>query len=218
VAGVTERPVTQTFTRGRLNPRGLKETQSSLVRREIASFDAGFPLVLLWTDEYTFFMNNKKKYIAPLLVACVVSSIPATAEAKLKPTGIIGQTVADGGMSVQVRKVQCGLTKIGSGYFVEKALGQFCVITFAMTPSKKKPVSYFSSAQKAVTKAGFEVESKSIMSDEFQPFLDVNPGNSVLLKIAFDVGAKDPIVIAEFHDSIFSGGVQIDLTKGSYKK
>lgn len=162
-------------------------------------------------------MNNKKRFIATLLVACVAASIPATAEAKLKPTGIIGQTVADGEMSVQVQKVQCGLTKIGTGYFVEKALGQFCVVTFAMTPSKKKPVSYFSSAQKAVTKSGFLVESKSILSDEYQSFLDVNPGNSVLLKVAFDVGKKDPIVIAEFHDSIFSGGVQVNLTKGSYK-
>ena len=163
-------------------------------------------------------MNNRKKYIAALLVGCVASSIPATAEAKLKPTGIIGQTVADGEMSVQVRKVQCGLKKVGSGFLAEKALGQFCVVTFAMTPSKKKPVSYFSSAQKAVTKAGFLVESKTILSDEFKPILDVNPGNSVVLKVAFDVGAKDPIVIAEFHDSIFSGGVQVNLTKGSYKK
>ena len=162
-------------------------------------------------------MTNKQKFFITLLVVCVALSIPVTAEAKLKPTGIIGQTVADGEMAVQVRKVQCGLSKIGSGYFVEKALGQFCVVTFAMSPSKKKPVSYFSSAQKAVTKAGFQVESKSILSDEFKSFLDVNPGNSVLLKIAFDVGAKDPIVIAEFHDSIFSSGVQVDLTKGSYK-
>ena len=93
-------------------------------------------------------------------------------------------------MAVQVRKVQCGLAQIGSGYFVEKAIGQFCVITFALTPSKKKPVSYFSSSQKAITKAGFQVESTSILSDEFKALLNINPGLTVMLKVAFDVGPK----------------------------
>jgi hypothetical protein len=78
-------------------------------------------------------------------------------------------------------------------------------------------VSYFSSSQKAITKAGFQVESKTILSDEFKALLNINPGLSVILKVAFDVGPKDPIVIAEFHDSMFSGGVQVDLTKGSHK-
>lgn len=162
-------------------------------------------------------MKNNRKYLAIILVSVLSISAPISAEAKTKLAGKIGTTVADGDMAVQVRKVQCGLKQVGSGYFVEKALGQFCVITFAMTPSKKKPVSYFSSSQKAITKAGFEAESKTILSDEYKAMLTINPGTSVLLKVAFDVGVKDPIVIGEFHDSMFSGGVQIDLTKGSYK-
>jgi hypothetical protein len=162
-------------------------------------------------------MNIKKRSAAVLIVALFCTIIPTASQAKLKPSGVIGQTVADGDMSVQVRKVQCGLTQVGSGYAAEKAMGQFCVITFAMTPAKKKPVNYFSSSQKAVTKAGYQVESKTILSDEYKAMLTINPGLSVILKVAFDVGPKDPIVVAEFHDSMFSGGVQVDLTKGSYK-
>lgn len=162
-------------------------------------------------------MRKTTKLTSVLTITALLFAVTPSAEAKNKPSGKIGATVADGDMSVQIRKVQCGLKQVGSGYFVEKALGQFCVVTFAMTPSKKKPVSYFSSSQKAITKAGYEAESKTILSDEYKSMLTVNPGTSVLLKVAFDVGPKDPIVIAEFHDSMFSGGVQVDLTKGSYK-
>ena len=176
-----------------------------------------FLLPIITTPNYTSLMKLRTRVFAIFITAALAVTIPSTSQAKLKPTGIVGQTVADGGMSVQVRNVQCGLKQIGTGYFVEKALGQFCVITFAMSPSKKKPVSYFSSSQKAITKAGFQAESKSILSDDYKSMLDVNPGTSVLLKVAFDVGPKDPIVVAEFHDSMFSGGVQVDLTKGSYK-
>jgi hypothetical protein len=202
-------------------PGGLEDKK---IRRMVPTGEAKnmdfctrFLLPIITTGNYASTMKLRTRTLAIVLTAALAVTIPNTSQAKLKPTGIVGQTVADGEMSVQVRKVQCGLKQIGTGYFVEKALGQFCVITFAMTPSKKKPVSYFSSSQKAITKAGFQAESKSILSDEYKSMLDVNPGTSVLLKVAFDVGPKDPIVIAEFHDSMFSGGVQVDLTKGSYK-
>lgn len=141
-----------------------------------------------------------------------------TANASPKISGVIGSTVADGDMAVQVKAMKCGVKTIGSGFEQETALGQFCVVTFAISAAKKKPVNYFSDSQKGMTKAGYTVAPKSMLSDEFPMTLDLNPGNAVLVKIAYDVGKKDPLKSIEFHDSMFSGGVVVDLTKTLSKK
>jgi hypothetical protein len=45
-----------------------------------------------------------------------------------------------------------------------------------------------------------------------QAFLDtINPGNSVTGDIVFDVPKTTTPIIAELHDSAFSGGVKVNL-------
>jgi hypothetical protein len=48
---------------------------------------------------------------------------------------------------------------------------------------------------------------------------EINPGNQIDGQLIFDVPADAKIVTAEMHDSAFSGGVKIDLTRKdpSYK-
>ncbi len=41
---------------------------------------------------------------------------------------------------------------------------------------------------------------------------DINPGNTVHGKIAFDMQAGDKAVKIELHDSLFSGGVTVKLS------
>jgi hypothetical protein len=41
---------------------------------------------------------------------------------------------------------------------------------------------------------------------------DINPGNTVHGKIAFDMPAGDKAVKIELHDSLFSGGVTVKLS------
>jgi hypothetical protein len=149
------------------------------------------------------------------LSSVVVISTPAMAKTKI--AGKIGSVVADGDLSVQVKSLSCGLKTIGTGFFQETAVGQFCVVSFIMKAAKKKPISYFASNQKGITKAGYEVEPKSILDDVYKSSVDLNPGMAMVIKIAFDVGKTDPLKIIEFHDSMFSGGVQVALT-GTAKK
>ncbi|HEY3293494.1 MAG TPA: DUF4352 domain-containing protein [Candidatus Nanopelagicaceae bacterium] len=156
-----------------------------------------------------------------VLISMILGLVPFqlnVANAAPKISGVIGSVVADGDMAVQVKALKCGVKTIGSGFEQETALGQFCIVTFALSAAKKKPVNYFSDSQKGLTKAGFTVAPKSMLSDEFPMTLDLNPGNAVLIKIAYDVGKKDPLKAIEFHDSMFSGGVVVDLTKTLSKK
>jgi hypothetical protein len=69
-----------------------------------------------------------------------------------------------------------------------------------------------------VTKFGAEVESKSLLDDQYQSMVDLNPGISFITKNAFDVAKNDPLIGIEFHNSMFSGGVIVDLTKTLKKK
>jgi hypothetical protein len=165
-------------------------------------------------------MQQKTKF---MLVFASVSLVmfglgsPA-ANAQPKVAGVIGSTVSDGDMSFKVQSLKCGIRTVGTGFLEEKALGQFCVVTLTIKAAKKKAVSYFSSSQKGLTKSGAEVESKSLMDDQYQSMVDLNPGISLSTKIAFDVAKNDPLTKILFHDSMFSGGVLVDLTKTLKKK
>jgi hypothetical protein len=164
-------------------------------------------------------MNGKAR--CWLIIVCfqfaIVGVAIPSANAKSTITATIGSTISDGEMSFKVVSFKCGISTIGTGLFSEKALGQFCVVTFTMKAAKKNAVNYFYSNQKGITKSGSKVEAKSALLDDFKSMVDLNPGISITTKIAFDVAKNDPLAQIEFHDSMFSGGVLVSLVSQKKK-
>lgn len=160
-----------------------------------------------------------RRIVISVIALASFSVIPiASSQASPKVGGSIGSKVADGDMAIQVKSVKCGLKTIGSGFTKSTAMGQFCVVTFSLSAAKKKPVNFFSSSQIGITKLGYEVEATTSLDDKYPMMLDVNPGNMAVTSVVYDIGKKDSLKYIEIHDSMFSGGILIDLTKTVAKK
>ena len=89
------------------------------------------------------------------------------------------------------------------------AQGEFIVVTLSVTNIGDVPQSYFGQNQKLIDTSGREYGANSAadmyMNDA--GFGDINPGNAIQVRVAFDVPPRTSPAELELHDSMFSGGV-----------
>ena len=97
------------------------------------------------------------------------------------------------------------------------AQGEFIVITVSMANIGDQPQSYFGQNQKMVDVSGREYGANSAadmwMNTSNSVMGDINPGNSIQVKAAFDVPPGTQPAALEVHDSMFSGGVSVKLAE-----
>lgn len=76
-----------------------------------------------------------------------------------------------------------------------------------------QPQSYFGQNQKLFDTSGrqYGVSSEASMWLNTDVTGDINPGNSIQVKEAFDVPPGTTPAEVELHDSMFSGGVKVGL-------
>jgi hypothetical protein len=98
-----------------------------------------------------------------------------------------------------------------SGFLDETAQGVFYIATLSVTNIGDEARGYFGGNQKLIDTKGREYESASgtdyILNEEFSQ--DINPGNSIQVRVAFDVPPGTAVSALELHDSAFSGGAQV---------
>ncbi|MDQ0842564.1 DUF4352 domain-containing protein [Streptomyces sp. V1I6] len=128
----------------------------------------------------------------------------------------IGDPVRDGKFEFTVTRVQPGVQKIG-GEFGKEAQGQFILVHMTVSNIGDEAQHFDGDAQKL-----FDVKDREFSADalaaiyleESKSFLnEINPGNKVKGIVVFDVPKDVKPVKLELHDSIFSGGVAVDLTR-----
>lgn len=111
------------------------------------------------------------------------------------------------------RPTQAG--DLSNPYMIANAQGEFIILTLSVRNIGDKPQSYFGSNQKLIDTSGREygVDSSADMwmNDEGALMADINPGNSIQVKTAFDVPPGTKSAELEFHDSMFSGGAKVAL-------
>jgi len=126
--------------------------------------------------------------------------------------------VRDGKFEFVVTKVEPGLTEIGDNpYLARKAQGQFVIVSMSVKNIGDKPQDFSPSAQKL-----FDGEGRSFQSDanaqialggsDIPLYGNINPGNSVEVKVVYDMPQGAVPTTIELHDSMFSGGVKVSLT------
>lgn len=127
-----------------------------------------------------------------------------------------GSTVRDGKFEFQVLSVASAPTVGDAGgnpYMQETAQGVFVVLTVRVTNIGDVPQSYFGQNQTLFDTQGRQYDPNTLadmyMNDERG---DINPGNSIEVRVAFDVAPGTTIEAVEFHDSMFSGGVQVAVS------
>lgn len=139
----------------------------------------------------------------------------ATPKAEKKSPGL-GEPARDGKFEFTVTKVKCGVNKVGSDLLGAKAQGEFCLIDIKVKNIGKEAQLFADSAQKAfdAKKVEYSVDSAAAIyaNGESQLLLEeINPGNAAKGKLVFDVPEGTKLTSLELHDSIFSGGVTVNL-------
>lgn len=149
--------------------------------------------------------------------APVAEKSSTSAAPKKDDTPGLNTAARDGKFEFKVTKVQTGVKSIGDEYLNQKAQGQYVLITVTVTNIGDKPQTMFDSNQKLTDAQGrtFSPDSGAAiyMKDNDIWMKEINPGNTMTGTLVFDmpVGAKPASI--ELHDSMFSGGTKVSLTK-----
>jgi hypothetical protein len=132
----------------------------------------------------------------------------------------IGDKVRDGKFEFTVVKVthakSVGDTQYGLG---ETAQGRFTIMTLKVTNIGNQSQTLDDSSQYVYDAAGHKYSASSAADIDLSGangqsstwLNDINPGNTVVGKIAFDMPAGAKAVKMELHDSMFSGGVIVHV-------
>ena len=133
-----------------------------------------------------------------------------------KSAAAVGQAVRDGKFEFTVQKLKCGVVKVGDSFLSDKAQGQFCLVTVKVTNIGKQAQTFDDSDQKAYgsNNAQFSTDSAAGLdvNENDETFLDdINPGNSVVGVLVFDIPKTAKLAKLELHDSPFSDGVLVTV-------
>lgn len=180
---------------------------------------------------------KKKRFIIPLLLLALIllatqlgkggsddapkapsSGGSSSAAASEKPAAMagLGQSVKEGDIEFAINSWKCGTKQVGDAAFGEKAQGEFCIadVVYKNVGNESKMFN----AESALTARKGEVKYKpnsmaSIhLNSGNQTFLEnVNPGNTVKGKVAFDVPVGTKIDTVYVVDGFTGDGTPIKV-------
>jgi len=135
----------------------------------------------------------------------------ATAEAT------IGEPVMDGKFEFVVRGVECGLEQVGTDFLVEKAQGQFCLVTLTVKNIGDEPQTLFDRDQVGVGTNGAVYGANSAAGiaandvDSQVWVTEINPGNQMTGVVVYDLPEGVELAQVQLHDTTLSDGATVDL-------
>ena len=150
-----------------------------------------------------------------VLVAVIAKDAPKGGGSAAVHAGM-NQPARDGKFEFTVTKVQCGVPKVGDDVLGKTAQGQFCLVTVKVSNIGTVPQTFDGGDQKAHDAAGTtfanDGTAEIYSNKDTATFLDqINPGNSVVGTLVFDIPKTAVIKTLELHDSAFSGGVIVTV-------
>ncbi|TSD96942.1 DUF4352 domain-containing protein [Gordonia rubripertincta] len=125
--------------------------------------------------------------------------------------------VRDGKFEFVVTNVESGLSSVGDNEFLTaEAQGQFVVVTMTVNNTSKEPKDFSPTNQKLVDTEGrsFEPDTTAqiyLGGSDIPVWDNINPGNTVEVKVVYDMPVDAMPASIELHDSMFSGGVKVNL-------
>jgi hypothetical protein len=129
----------------------------------------------------------------------------------------IGDKARDGKFMFTVTKLKTGVAQIGGSDFGAKAQGQFVLVSVKVKNIGDEAQTLFGDNQTLFIdgkKYSADTSAAIYLDDSNSLFEEINPGNSLNGVVVFDV-PKNATAFEkiELHDSAFSGGVDVDLSK-----
>ena len=128
----------------------------------------------------------------------------------------LNQPVRDGKFEFNVNSVDCSQATLGTSGITTQANGTFCLVSVkvanigneAQTLDATSQVAYDAQGSKfsTDTEAAFYLDNAGSAL-----FEQLNPGTSVVGTLVYDVPAGTTLTKLELHDSMFSGGVTVNI-------
>jgi Domain of unknown function (DUF4352) len=145
-----------------------------------------------------------------------VKGLDDNQKGKNAATGAMNKPTKDGKFEFTVTGMKCGLDKVGSDLVGQPAQGQFCLVDVRVKNIATSAEIFNDSSQKGYDAAGTEYSVDSgagvYANKEYSTFLEqINPGNTVRGKLAFDVPADAKLTSVVLHESMFTEGVKVPL-------
>jgi Domain of unknown function (DUF4352)/Protein of unknown function (DUF2510) len=149
-----------------------------------------------------------------LVVLIVVAVIGFVAFSSISKTGVLDAgmdtTVSDGKFSFSVTDVDTGVA-----IPLNTPRGQWVVVTMTVGNSGDREQSFMVANQKLIGSNGAEYEADWVaaapINDENALSLSLGPGFSATYRLPFDLPYGVTPERMELHDSMFSGGVKVNL-------
>ena len=137
------------------------------------------------------------------------------AESGTAPRPGIGAPARDGKFEFVVRGVRPGGTTIGPDVMAERAQGEFLLVDLTVRNIGDRAQSLDISSQKVLSAQGTQYSpstAATIQLDDGGVFYEqINPGNALQVTVVYDLPTGTDATQIELHDSMFSGGVTVDL-------
>ena len=133
--------------------------------------------------------------------------------------GVNGLPSDDGQFTFTISALRCGFKTVGSDGFGgvgSTAQGQYCSVHIKVLNKSSSSQYYFVSAQFAYDDQNNKYTADSSADIYGNPpygmnGTTINPGNSISGTLYFDVPLNVSITSVELHDSLYSGGVTIQV-------
>ncbi|MEU4534350.1 DUF4352 domain-containing protein [Streptosporangium sp. NPDC023825] len=127
----------------------------------------------------------------------------------------MGDVVKDGKFAFKVTKTE-KKTEVGSEFLNKKAQGEFLLVRVTVKNIADEAQTFFGEAQKVYDAKGREYKADSeaalYLESSKSLYEQINPGNSVNGVILFDLPRGVTAVKIKLHDSLFSSGVEVELS------
>ncbi|HEX8202461.1 MAG TPA: DUF4352 domain-containing protein [Isosphaeraceae bacterium] len=128
----------------------------------------------------------------------------------------LNQAVQDGKFEFTATGVDCSKNTLGADPVSTQATGVFCLVNVSVANIGDEAQTLDSTSQVAYDAAGnkysTDIEAAFYLEDAGQTlFEQLNPGTSVNGVLVFDVPVGTQLTELELHDSMFSGGVTVNI-------
>lgn len=160
---------------------------------------------------FTLFLGGAAK-----VASDVATDMDANQKGDNAVAGEMNKPATDGKFEFTVTKLQCGLEQVG-GEYGSKAQGEFCVVSVTVKNVSTSAEAFADSSQKGTDAAGntYDADSSASMAantDGSTFYENINPGNQVQGKIAFDVPKGTKLASIVLHESMYTAGVKVPLS------
>lgn len=146
-----------------------------------------------------------------------VSPTPSPTTPAPPPAPGLNDPVQDGKFEFVVRELSCGIEELEWTVITERPAGQYCVVDVSVTNMHDDRAIFPGAGQYVYTTDDGKVRSASdanfVANDGQLDVWFIGGGDTITVKLVFDIPADAAVSKIELHDSLLSGGTTVTVAQ-----